>query len=113
MIVDHQDTHSLLPYLHSFRCVLLGHDDDYPLYQALAHFVERRPRLRRLDLGSCPWELVSGALPGLTGLRVFRIKTGTINENNLGHLVKQLPSLMVAIHVGVLTSTRSLVSLDA
>ncbi|KAJ7835662.1 hypothetical protein B0H14DRAFT_3141963 [Mycena olivaceomarginata] len=53
--------HTLLPHLHSFRFLLLGHDDQHPLYAAVAAFLAHRPLLRRLDLGRCPWELCGGA----------------------------------------------------
>ncbi|KAJ7824176.1 hypothetical protein B0H14DRAFT_1303635 [Mycena olivaceomarginata] len=63
--------HTLLPHLHSFRFLLLGHDDQHPLCAAVAAFLAHRPLLRRLDLGNCPWELVRSLLPTLSGLKVL------------------------------------------
>ena len=58
-----------------------------------------RPRLRRLDLGSCPWELVRGLLPELTGLRVLRVRIASLNGPSVDSLVRELPHEMQAIHL--------------
>ncbi|KAJ7328913.1 hypothetical protein DFH08DRAFT_1023484 [Mycena albidolilacea] len=72
--------HTLLPHLHSFRFLLVGDDDQHPLYAAVAAFLARRPLLRRLDLGSCPWELVRNLLPTLSGLKVLGVRIAHFNS---------------------------------
>lgn len=72
--------HTLLPHLHSFRFLLVGHDDQHPLYAAVAAFLAHRPLLRRLDLGSCPWELVRSLLPTLSGLKVLGVRIAHFNS---------------------------------
>jgi hypothetical protein len=72
--------HTLLPHLHSFRFLLVGHDDQHPLYAAVAAFLARRPLLRRLDLGSCPWGLVRSLLPMLSGLKVLGVRIAHFNS---------------------------------
>ncbi|KAJ7835671.1 hypothetical protein B0H14DRAFT_3706463 [Mycena olivaceomarginata] len=69
--------HTLLPHLHS---LLVRHDDQHPLYAAVAAFLARRPLLRRLDLGSCPWELVRSLLPTLSGLKVLGVRISHLNS---------------------------------
>ncbi|KAJ7824192.1 hypothetical protein B0H14DRAFT_3874942 [Mycena olivaceomarginata] len=71
--------HTLLPHLHSFRFLLVGHDNQHPLYAAVAAFLAHRPLLRRLDLGSCPWELVRSLLPTLSGLKVLGVRIAHFN----------------------------------
>ncbi|KAF9449680.1 hypothetical protein P691DRAFT_790625 [Macrolepiota fuliginosa MF-IS2] len=48
------------------------------LYQTIAHFLRGRKNLRRLDLGSCPWDVLGPVLPGLTGLRVVGVRIGCL-----------------------------------
>jgi hypothetical protein len=72
--------HTLLPHLHSFRFLLVGHDDQHPLYAAVAAFLAHRALLRRLDLGSCPWELVRSLLPTLGGLKVLGVRIAHFNS---------------------------------
>ncbi|KAJ7801576.1 hypothetical protein B0H14DRAFT_1675004 [Mycena olivaceomarginata] len=72
--------HTLLPHLHSFRFLLVGHDDQHPLYAAVAAFLVHRPLLRRLDLGRCPWELVRSLLPTLSGLKVLGVRIAHFNS---------------------------------
>ena len=71
---------TFLPHLEEFRFVMVGHDDDVGLFQAVTQFLRQRPRLRRLDLGSCPWDLVHGVLPDLSGLRVLRVRIANLTE---------------------------------
>ncbi|KAH9976582.1 hypothetical protein BGW80DRAFT_1456703 [Lactifluus volemus] len=51
----------------------------------------RASTLRRLDLGTCPWELVRGLFPELTGLRVLRVRIASLTNLALGALVRALP----------------------
>ncbi|KAJ7787563.1 hypothetical protein B0H14DRAFT_3163134 [Mycena olivaceomarginata] len=53
--------HTLLPHLHPFRFLLVGHDDQHPLYAALASFLAHRPLLRRLDTDAERAEGAGGA----------------------------------------------------
>jgi hypothetical protein len=101
--------HTLLPHLEAFRLVLVGHDDAFALWQTVARFVERRARLRRLDLGSCPWELVAGVLPGLPGLRVLRVRIANLTQAVVSQLVRHLPREMVAIHLATVACDQTLV----
>ncbi|KAF5366720.1 hypothetical protein D9758_006467 [Tetrapyrgos nigripes] len=74
--------HVLLPELESFRFVMMEHPslpglaaqglvpvgvgaplikaEETALYESVIRFLRNRPKLRRLDLGGCPWELISG-----------------------------------------------------
>jgi hypothetical protein len=85
-------THVLLPHLEAFHFALVGHDDD------LVQFLCARPRLRRLDLGMCPWELVGGLLPELTGLRAVRVRIASLTGLAVDALIRGLPNEMQAIH---------------
>ncbi|KAF5342852.1 hypothetical protein D9757_014921 [Collybiopsis confluens] len=58
-----EDRHTFLPYLESFRFLMVG-DDEPALYASVIEFLQRRPRLRRLDLGNCPWHMTSALLRG-------------------------------------------------
>lgn len=100
--------HTLLPLLEEFRFVMVGHDDDVHLFQAVAQFVKARRRIRRLDLGNCPFDLLMSVLPTLTALRVLRLRTGFLGEQAVSSLVKTLPRAMAGIHVAVTTSVRPL-----
>lgn len=106
-LVDGQ--HTLLPFLDELRFVMVGHDDETHLFQAITQFLRGRARIRRLDLGSCPFDLLMSVLPSLTALRVLRLKTGFLGEQAVASLVKALPREMTGIHVAVGTSVRSLV----
>ncbi|KAA1474118.1 hypothetical protein DENSPDRAFT_823815 [Dentipellis sp. KUC8613] len=92
-------THTFLPLLEAFRFVLVGHDDDVKLFESVVHFVRARPRLRRLDLGSCPWGLVLGVLPTLPGLRVLRVRIVNVTADAVRALIGAIPPAMVAIHL--------------
>ncbi|KAH6912156.1 hypothetical protein BKA70DRAFT_1422877 [Coprinopsis sp. MPI-PUGE-AT-0042] len=84
--------HTFLPDLESFRFVLIGQDDQPGLYDAVTAFLARRKKLRRLDLGSCPWELVHAILPGLTNLRVLGVRIASLTNDTITSLVASLPS---------------------
>ncbi|OCH92530.1 hypothetical protein OBBRIDRAFT_791128 [Obba rivulosa] len=101
-------SHTFLPHLEAFRFVLVGHDDDFALFQAVTQFLRQRPRLRRLDLGNCPWELVQGVLPELKGLRVLRVRIANLNEGAVDALLRLIPQSMVALHLAVVVSDKPL-----
>jgi hypothetical protein len=101
--------HVLLPYLEAFRFALIGHDNDLPLFGAIVHFLRARPRLRRLDLGACPWELVRGLLPELPGLRALRVRIESLTSLAVDTLVRGLPREMQAIHLACASSDRLMV----
>ncbi|KAH9976596.1 hypothetical protein BGW80DRAFT_1436025 [Lactifluus volemus] len=101
-----EPTHVFLPHLEAFRFALVGHDDDLALFGAVVQFLRARPRLRRLDLGTCPWELVRGLLPELTGLRVLRVRIASLTNLALGAFVRALPREMLAIHLACTVSDR-------
>ncbi|KAJ3882029.1 hypothetical protein F5051DRAFT_69642 [Lentinula edodes] len=58
-----EDQHTFLPHLESFRFLMVGQDEP-ALYTSVIEFLRRRPHLRRLDLGSCPWHMVLALLRG-------------------------------------------------
>ncbi|KIY63496.1 hypothetical protein CYLTODRAFT_403166 [Cylindrobasidium torrendii FP15055 ss-10] len=96
-IIDQQ--HTFLPDLESFRFVLIGHDDDTALYQSVTNFLRFRRQLRRLDLGTCPWDLVSVLLPTLDGLRVLGVRVANVNRLAIETAVDSLPEYMTAIRL--------------
>ena len=102
-------THMFLPHLEAFRFALVGHDDDLALFNSVIQFLRARPRLRRLDLGTCPWELVRGLIPELTGLRVLRVRIASLTNHSVDALVRGLPQEMQAIHVACSVSDRLMV----
>lgn len=101
-------THTFLPHLEAFRFVLVGHDDDLALYQSVVQFLRQRPKLRRLDLGSCPWDLVSSLLLELRGLRVLGVRIANLTRQNLKALVLSLPEEIAAINLSTVVSDRPL-----
>lgn len=101
--------HTFLPHLEAFRFVMVGHDDEVGLFQSVTQFLKQRPKLRRLDLGGCPWELVHSVLPDLTGLRVLRVRIANMGQTALNALLKCLPREMVAIHLSTAVSDKPLV----
>ena len=111
---DHVDVtdrqHTFLPHLEAFRFVLVAHDDELELFQAVTQFLRGRKKLRRLDLGNCPWELVRSILQELVGLRVLRVRIANFGETSLRELVSAIPEEMVAIHLATVVSDKSLVS---
>ncbi|RDX41590.1 hypothetical protein OH76DRAFT_1364283 [Lentinus brumalis] len=107
---DHviEGVHTFLPHLEEFRFVMVGHDDELNLFQSVAQFLRQRPKLRRLDLGSCPWDLVHGVLPDLSGLRVLRVRIANLNESNVRALLKSVPREMQALHLECAVSDKPL-----
>lgn len=106
-IIDGQ--HTFLPHLEAFRFVLIGHDDNLGLFQSVTQFLRRRQRLRRLDLGNCPWELVAGVLPDLKGLRVLGVRIATLNAQVVKLLTSSLPEEMCAITLSTAVSEQPMV----
>ncbi|TFK63628.1 hypothetical protein BDN72DRAFT_902245 [Pluteus cervinus] len=111
--------HTFLPHLEAFRFVLVGQDEngggddamvggamggDAGLYQNVTQFLRKREKLRRLDLGSCPWEMVASVLPELKGLRVLGVRIENVNGEKVERLVESIPREMVAIHLSTLVS---------
>ncbi|KAJ7835639.1 hypothetical protein B0H14DRAFT_3870997 [Mycena olivaceomarginata] len=99
--------HTLLPHLHSFRFLLLG-PDQHPLYAAVAAFLAHRPLLRRLDLESCPWELVRSLLPTLSGLKVLGVRIAHFNSAAAQGLWGALPRGVHALHLTTIVAERDL-----
>jgi len=106
-IVDGE--HTLFPMLEDIRFVMVEHDDDINLHRAVTRFARNRPRLRRLDLGSCQLDLLLSILPTLTQLRVFRLRAAFLSEQAVCALMKTLPADMTAIHLAATSSARPLV----
>lgn len=105
-IIDQQ--HTFLPHLEAFRFVLVGHDDDLYLYQSVVQFLRQRKKLRRMDLGSCPWDLVASLLPELTGLRVLGVRIANLTQQAVKTLVESVPEVMGAINLSAVVSDRPL-----
>lgn len=103
--------HTFLPHLESFRFVLVGHDDDMALFQSVVQFLRHRPKLRRLDLGCCPWDLVQSILPDLENLRVLRVRIVNLTEQIVRKLIASVPKSVVAMHLASVVSDRPIVSL--
>jgi hypothetical protein len=109
---DHvlEGRHTFLPCLESFRFLVMDHDDNIPLYQAVMQFVGQRKRLRRLDLGRCPWELVAMVLPELEGLRAVRVRIGRVVESVVDALTKALSEHVLALHLCAVVADKPIVS---
>ncbi|PFH50376.1 hypothetical protein AMATHDRAFT_61202 [Amanita thiersii Skay4041] len=105
-IIDRK--HTFLPHLEAFRFVLVGHDDELNLYQSVVQFLRQRTKLRRLDLGSCPWELVLSVLPDLTNLRVLGVRIANLTQATVDTLVNVLPNQICAIHLSTAVSDKSM-----
>jgi hypothetical protein len=101
--------HTFLPHLLAFRFVLVGHDDEYALYHSVTRFLRQRRKLRRLDLGSCPWELVLSVLPELDALRVLGVRIANLSQVALDSLVYTIPEQMLAISLSSVISEKFLV----
>ena len=102
--------HTFLPHLESFRFLVMDHDEDISLYQAVVQFVGQRKRLRRLDLGRCPWELVAMVLPELDGLRALRVRIGRVVESVVDALTKALSGHLLALHLCAVVVDKPVVS---
>ncbi|KAG6876142.1 hypothetical protein C0992_000693 [Termitomyces sp. T32_za158] len=103
-IID--DEHTFLPHLEAFRFVVLGHDNELAMYQSVTQFLRRRKRLRRLDLGMCPWDLVLNLLPELSGLRALGVRISNLTHTALSSLVNAIPKEMAAITVTTTVSDK-------
>jgi hypothetical protein len=98
--------HTFLPHLESFRFLLVGHDDDHALYHSVTQFLRQRKKLRRLDLGSCPWEMVLGLLPDLKNLRVLGVRIANLTQVAVGALIDALQEEMQAINLSTVVSEK-------
>lgn len=107
---DHilEGKHTFLPHLEAFRFVLVGHDNELSLYQSVTQFLRRRTGLRKLDLGSCPWDLVLAVLPELVGLRVLGVRIANLNQMAVEALVRSIPPYMHAIGLSTAVSDKPL-----
>jgi len=86
------------PHLESFEFVM--EDDDEELYEHVTwHFLRKREKLRRLDLGGCPWETVQDIISTLSGLRVLAVCIDDLEQ--IESLVGAIPRQMVAIRLSV------------
>ncbi len=65
-IIDGKNT--CLPHLESFGFVM--EDEDNDLYRPVIDFLRGREKLRRLDLGSCPWDMIRDILPDVFPLLI-------------------------------------------
>ncbi|KAF8962211.1 hypothetical protein BDZ97DRAFT_1130863 [Flammula alnicola] len=100
--------HTFLPHLESFRFILVGHDDEHALYHSVTQFLHQREKLRRLDLGSCPWDMVLTLLPDLSGLRVLGVRIANISRTAVAALVDAIPEQMQAINLSTVVSDKPL-----
>ncbi|KAJ6554424.1 hypothetical protein B0H19DRAFT_1262788 [Mycena capillaripes] len=100
--------HTFLPQLEAFRFVLVGHDDQATLYRAVTQFLRHRTRLRRLDLGNCPWEMVLDVLPDLEALRVLGVRIANLTAQAAAALVDAIPKEIAALHLTTVVSDRPL-----
>ncbi|SJL10819.1 uncharacterized protein ARMOST_14213 [Armillaria ostoyae] len=107
---DHilEGKHTFLPHLEAFRFVLVGHGDELTLYQSVTQFLRRRTGLRKLDLGSCPWDLVLAVLPELVGLRVLGVRIANLNRMAVEALVRSIPPYMHAIGLSTIVPDKPL-----
>ncbi|KAH8112135.1 hypothetical protein DFH11DRAFT_1609969 [Phellopilus nigrolimitatus] len=103
-VIDGQ--HTFLPHLEAFRFILVGHDDDRTLFQSVVQFLRQRPKLRRLDVGNCAWDLMQTILPDLTNLRVLRVRIANLNDVSFAKLVNSIPKHVVALHLATVVSDR-------
>lgn len=108
---DHviEGKHTFLPHLEAFRFVLVGHDDEHALYHSVTQFLRQRKRLRRLDLGSCPWEMVLNLLPHLSGLRVLGVNIKSLNQAAVSALANAVPEQLLALNISTTVSDKSMV----
>ena len=102
---------TFLPHLESFGFVMEDADED--LYESVLLFLQKRNKLRRLDLGSCPGDVVEDVvedvLPHLQNLRVLAVRIDEPLEEQIESLIEALPTQMVAIRLSVDLSNKPLV----
>ena len=101
--------HTFLLHLETFRSLLVGHENDTGLYQSVTQFLRKREKLRRLDLGDCPWELVYAVLPDLPRLRVLGVRIANLTQTALSSLVNAIPEEMVAVNLSTVIAEKPLV----
>lgn len=101
--------HTFLPHLEEFRFILVGHDEEAGLYYNVTQFLRKRKKLRKLDLGTCPWDLVQSVLPELTGLRALGVSVANLNQAGVQSLVDRVPKEMVAISLSARNSDAPMV----
>jgi hypothetical protein len=99
----------LLPHLEAFRFLLKCEGDRHTLDQPVAHFLRKRDKLRGLDLGNCPWNIVRDILPDLKSLRVLAVLIGRSSQDVVNSLVESIPSQMMALSVFAVVADRPLV----
>ncbi len=83
-----------LPHLESFR---LDTEADEDLFYSVISFLEKCEKLRRLDLCTCPWDVVQEVLPNLKNLRVLAVDMGEVSQEQIEYLVNALPTQMIAL----------------
>lgn len=110
---DHiiEGQHTFLPQLEAFRFMLVGHDEEHALYRSVTLFLRKRERLRRLDLGNCPWDMVRAILPDFKNLRVLGIRIANLTQDAVETLVESIPRQMVAINLATIVSDKPMVQL--
>ena len=87
-----------MPNLESFAFIM--EDGDESLHEHVAwHFLRKREKLQRLDLGSCPWDIAQDILPTLINLRVLGLCLDEFEQ--MKTLVESIPTQMVAIRLSV------------
>jgi hypothetical protein len=94
-IVD--GVHTCLPRLESFGFVM--EEEDHDLYHPVIDFLRGRAKLRRLDLGSCPWDMIRDILPDLKSLRAVTVCINELSKVRIKALVEALPTQLVAIRL--------------
>lgn len=112
-------SHTLLPHLEAFRLFSRYSNRGTPgLYPSVLDFLRKRDKLRRLDLGACPWHIMQDLLPELRNLRALFVLIDGLSHEMMKSLVESIPRQMVAIRVfadvceGSLVRNHSLTSLS-
>jgi hypothetical protein len=113
-------SHTLLPHLVALRFIWLHleDEDDPSFYRSVVHLLRKRDKLRRLDLGACPWHIMQDLLPELRNLRALFVLIDGLSHEMMKSLVESIPRQMVAIRVfadvceGSLVRNHSLTSLS-
>lgn len=100
-------TPTVFPHLESFRFVMQEGNND--LYESVVHFLRKREKIRRLDLGRCPWNLVQDVLADMRNLKVLAVCIENLSEEEIEFLVEEIPTQMVAIKLSVDVSDKPLV----
>ena len=85
------------------------HDDEHALYHSVTQFLRQRKKLRRLDLGGCPLDMVLSLLPDLTGLRVLGVRIANVGQTAVTALIDAVPEQMLAINLSTVISEKPLV----